>query len=77
MVKDSQLHQSMSRRTNCRDNAPQEGFFGHMKDEIDLSDDTCFAQIRQAIRTWPTITITSAISGISPAWLRPNITDIS
>ena len=24
----------MSRRGNCRDNAPQESFFGHMKDEI-------------------------------------------
>ena len=26
--------QSMSRRGNCWDNAPQESFFGHMKDEI-------------------------------------------
>lgn len=26
----------MSRRVNCWDNAPQESFFGHMKDEIDL-----------------------------------------
>ena len=25
----------MSRRGNCWDNAPQESFFGHMKDEID------------------------------------------
>lgn len=24
----------MSRRGNCWDNAPQESFFGHMKDEI-------------------------------------------
>lgn len=28
------LGQSMSRRGNCWDNAPQESFFGHMKDEI-------------------------------------------
>ena len=28
------LTQSMSRRGNCWDNAPQESFFGHMKDEI-------------------------------------------
>ena len=28
------LIQSMSRRGNCWDNAPQESFFGHMKDEI-------------------------------------------
>ena len=29
-----QLRQSMSRRGNCWDNAPQESFFGHMKDEL-------------------------------------------
>lgn len=34
IVKDSHLRQSMSRRGNCWDNAPQESFFGHMKDEI-------------------------------------------
>ena len=28
------LRQSMSRKGNCWDNAPQESFFGHMKDEI-------------------------------------------
>ncbi|MBQ9607955.1 MAG: IS3 family transposase [Lachnospiraceae bacterium] len=34
IVKDYHLRQSMSRRGNCWDNAPQESFFGHMKDEI-------------------------------------------
>ena len=29
-----ELRQSMSRRGNCWDNAPQESFFGHMKDHI-------------------------------------------
>lgn len=29
--------QSMSRKGNCIDNAPIESFFGHMKDELDLS----------------------------------------
>lgn len=29
-----ELARSMSRRGNCWDNAPQESFFGHMKDEI-------------------------------------------
>lgn len=28
------LRQSMSRRGNCWDNAPQESFYGHMKDEL-------------------------------------------
>ena len=35
LLKDHDLRQSMSRRGNCWDNAPQESFFGHMKDEID------------------------------------------
>lgn len=37
LVKDKELRQSMSRRGNCWDNAPQESFFGHMKDEMDIS----------------------------------------
>lgn len=32
LLKDKGLRQSMSRRGNCWDNAPQESFFGHMKD---------------------------------------------
>ncbi len=27
----------MSRKANCWDNAPQESFHGHMKDEIDIN----------------------------------------
>lgn len=34
LVRNKELRQSMSRRGNCWDNAPQESFFGHMKDEI-------------------------------------------
>lgn len=34
LVKDKSLRQSMSRRGNCWDNAPQESFHGHMKDHI-------------------------------------------
>jgi putative transposase len=33
LVKKYRLGQSMSRRGNCWDNAPQESFFGHFKDE--------------------------------------------
>ena len=33
-LKDAEFVQSMSRKGNCWDNAPQESFFGHMKDEI-------------------------------------------
>jgi transposase InsO family protein len=38
LLKDMWIVQSMSRRWNCLDNAPTESFFGHMKDEIDISD---------------------------------------
>ncbi len=37
LLRDSGLRQSMSRRANCWDNAPQESLFGHMKDELDFS----------------------------------------
>ena len=37
LLENASLRQSMSRRGNCWDNAPQESFFGHMKDEIKLS----------------------------------------
>jgi len=36
LLKENNLGQSMSRRGNCWDNAPQESFFGHMKDELDF-----------------------------------------
>lgn len=40
LLKKYNIQQSMSRRGNCWDNAPQESYFGHMKDELNL--DTCF-----------------------------------
>ena len=52
IVKDAELRQSMSRRGNCWDNAPQESFFGHMKDEIDLSGCTQFQQVQIIIDDW-------------------------
>jgi transposase InsO family protein len=35
LLKKHKLGQSMSRRGNCWDNAPQESFFGHFKDHVD------------------------------------------
>ena len=52
LVKDSNLRQSMSRRANCWDNAPQESFFGHMKDEIDISECMSFEEIHRIIADW-------------------------
>jgi len=45
LLKSKELRQSMSRRGNCWDNAPQESFFGHMKDEIHLKDCNNFAEV--------------------------------
>ena len=40
-VEKMNLIRSMSRRGNCWDNAPQESFFGHMKDEINDKIKNC------------------------------------
>ena len=40
-LKKVNIRRSMSRRGNCWDNAPQESFFGHMKDEINLKVKQC------------------------------------
>lgn len=52
ILKDKSLRQSMSRKGNCWDNAPQESFFGHMKDEIDLSDCKTFEEVKNIIDDW-------------------------
>ena len=52
IVKDAELRQSMSRRGNCWDNAPQESLFGHMKDEIDISGCKQFQQVKDIIDDW-------------------------
>ncbi len=54
LVKDSNLRQSMSRRGNCWDNAPQESFFGHMKDELADKMKTweCFEDVKQDVDDW-------------------------
>ena len=52
ILKDKQLRQSMSRKGNCWDNAPQESFFGHMKDEIDLSKCKKFEEVKIIIDDW-------------------------
>ena len=53
-LKDADFVQSMSRRGNCWDNAPQESFFGHMKDEIADLIDLCktFADVEARIDDW-------------------------
>jgi transposase InsO family protein len=54
LVKDKGLRQSMSRRGNCWDNAPQESFFGRMKDHIKdkLKQCTSFEDVQKVIDDW-------------------------
>ena len=52
VVTDVGLRRSMSRRGNCWDNAPQESFFGHMKDEIDLTGCNTFSELKRRIDNW-------------------------
>jgi transposase InsO family protein len=49
---DAELRQSMSRRGNCWDNAPQESFFGHMKDNIGLCASDRNPQIVKKVNSW-------------------------
>ena len=54
MLADNDFFQSMSRKGNCWDNAPQESFFGHMKDEIEDKLHRCktFEQVKALIDDW-------------------------
>lgn len=51
ILRSKSLRQSMSRRGNCWDNAPQESFFGHMKDHIKLKLETCieYAEVQAIV----------------------------
>ena len=54
LVESRELRRSMSRRGNCWDNAPQESFFGHMKDELagEIPGWTSFADAKASIDRW-------------------------
>lgn len=41
--------QSMSKRGNCQDNAPQESFFGHFKDECPYSECKDIEELRELV----------------------------
>lgn len=52
LLKDKGLRQSMSRRGNCWDNAPQESFFGHMKDDLPPVGTYGHAVIAERVLAW-------------------------
>lgn len=47
-----ELGQSMSRRGNCWDNAPQESFFGHLKDEVDYESCQSLEELKAKIQQY-------------------------
>jgi putative transposase len=49
LLKKYGLGQSMSRRGNCWDNAPQESFFGHLKDEVDYQSCKTLKELKSKI----------------------------
>ena len=53
-LRDNSFVQSMSRRGNCWDNAPQESFFGHMKDEIrdEIANAETFDAVNCIVDDW-------------------------
>lgn len=52
LLKKKWIIQSMSRRWNCLDNAPTESFFGHMKDEIDISECKNLKDVEKVIKNY-------------------------
>jgi putative transposase len=52
LVKKLGLRQSMSRRGNCWDNAPQESFFGHFKDESYIKPCTNLDELKREIKQY-------------------------
>jgi transposase InsO family protein len=52
LVKNYGLKQSMSRRGNCWDNAPQESFFGHFKDEAYIKSCGTLEELKREIEQY-------------------------
>jgi len=52
LVKEMGLGQSMSRRGNCWDNAPQESFFGHFKDETNIKECETFEEVKREVKSY-------------------------
>lgn len=70
-LKNLKIVQSMSRRGNCIDNAATETFFGHMKDEIDVSNCSTFTEVQIEI-----VTYISYYNGRRRQWDRKKMTPI-
>ena len=63
--------QSMSRKGNCIDNAPTESFFGHMKDEIDISSCDTIQEVEQYLENY-----IFYFNNHRPQWSRKKMTPV-
>lgn len=54
LVKKMGFRQSMSRRGNCWDNAPQESFFGHFKDQASIKPCATLDEVKREIKEYMT-----------------------
>ena len=52
LLKKYKLGQSMSRRGNCWDNAPQESFFGHLKDSVKSKNCNSYEELKSEINKY-------------------------
>lgn len=52
LLKENDLGQSMSRRGNCWDNAPQESFFGHLKDSVKSKKCNSYEELKSKINKY-------------------------
>lgn len=52
LLKKNKLGQSMSRRGNCWDNAPQESFFGHLKDSVKTKRCNSYEELKSEINRY-------------------------
>ncbi|MFJ7887279.1 IS3 family transposase [Lysinibacillus xylanilyticus] len=52
IVKKMGLVQSMSRRRNCWDNAPQESLFGQFKDEINMKACETLEEVKREVKSY-------------------------
>lgn len=52
LLKQHNIGQCMSRRGNCWDNAPQESFFGHMKDEVNFENCKTLDEVKEKVHDY-------------------------
>ena len=61
----------MSRKGNCIDNAPTESFFGHLKDEIDISPHETFEEVEKYLESY-----IFYYNNVRPQWTRKKMTPV-